>query len=365
MKDKTLKSRLEVIEGLHLGFISISEAISFLGLSKSQVFRLLRRFREDGSASLCHGLSGRQSNNKGNPLLKEQILSLIKAKYFDCGATLASELLLENESIKIHRETLRLWLKHSQLQIKTRKRRPYRQRRERKEAFGQMLQIDGSFHKWFGNEKSCLLNLIDDATSYNICHFDFEETSYAACIVLWQWIKKFGIPQSIYCDRRNAYISSELLEASGFFGQMCKRLGIHIIPAFSPQAKGRVERSNQTHQNRLIPKLRLQNISSIAEANHYLQSHYIHNHNKKFAQNYNQYPNLHRKPPTNTTLDGICYLEEPRKVNNDWTIKFKGKTFQITRKHYCPAKSTVMVRLSINGKIELFYKNETLEYKFI
>jgi hypothetical protein len=133
----------------------------------------------------------------------------------------------------------------------------------------------------------------------------------------------------------------------------------------SPQAKGRVEHSNQTHQDRLIPKLRLQYIKMTEEANHYLQSHYLYGHNKKFAQDINRYPNLHRQIPVNTILDSICYIEEPRKVNNDWTIKFRGKTLQITRKHYCSAKSTVTVRLTINGKISLFYKNEILEYKII
>ena len=118
-------------------------------------------------------------------------------------------------------------------------------------------------------------------------------------------------------------------------------------------------------ENEDIPKLRLQNINTIAETNHYLQSHYLYGHNKKFAKDITQYPNLHRKIPQNTALDSICYLEEPRKANNDWTIKFKGKNLQITRKHCCPAKSTVMARLSINGKIDLFYKSEILEYKII
>ena len=365
MTPSILDTRLAWLEHLDTGNISPKEAQERLGVSERHIFRLLKRFREEGSGCVCHGLTGRQSNNRGNPLLKEQVLSLIKTKYYDCGATLASELIFENEGIKVHPETLRLWIKQYQLQVRTRKRKPYRQRRERKEAFGQMLQIDGSFHKWFGGEKSCLLNLIDDATSYNLCIFDEEETSYAACTVLWQWINKFGIPQSIYCDRRNAYISSELLEAKGFFGAICKRLQIKVIPAFSPQAKGRVERSNQTHQDRLIPKLRLNKVSTIAEANRYLQSHYLYGHNKKFAKDYTLYPSIHRKPPPNTTLDSICYLEEPRKVNNDWTVKFRGQTLQITRKYYCPAKSTVMVRLSISGKIELFYKDEILEYKIL
>jgi len=365
MAIKDLEARLLLITELLKGNITRFEAANRLEVTPKQVGRLLKLYLKEGLSGFIHKLTDKPSNSRYSEAFKENILNLIRYKYFDCSPTLAAELLDENEAIKVHPETLRLWMKSQHLQPKTRKRKPYRQRRERKKGFGQMLQIDGSFHKWFGGEKSCLLNLIDDATSYNLCYFDVEETSYAACHVLWQWINKFGIPQSIYCDRRNAYISSELLEASGFFGQMCKRLQIKVIPAFSPQAKGRVERSNQTHQDRLVPKLRLNNVSTIDEANRYLQSHYLYGHNKKFAQDVNLYPNLHRKPSQNTTLDSICYIEEPRKVNNDWTVKFKGQILQITRKHYCPAKSTVMVRLSINGKILLLYKGELLEYKII
>jgi transposase len=367
MRTKHSQDKLELLESLDAGIISVSDTMTFLDLSKSQIFRLLRRFRTDGSLVVCHGLTGKPSNNRGNSLLKEQVLSLIRDKYYDCGATLASELLEENEGLKVHRETLRLWMRSQNLQVKTRKRKPYRQRRDRKPAFGQMLQIDGSPHEWFGVSRTtaCLLNLIDDATSHNLCFFDYEETSYAACTVLWMWIERFGIPNSIYCDRRNAYLSKELEESSGFFGQMCKRLRIQIIPANSPQAKGRVERSNQTHQDRLIPMMRLKDITTIEEANIYLKKHYLHHHNKKFAANIEMFQDIHRKLPQNTTMDSICYLEEPRKVNNDWTIKFKGKTFQITRKHYCPAKSTVIVRYSINGNISLIYRNENLDYKII
>ncbi|MCL2473639.1 MAG: ISNCY family transposase [Alphaproteobacteria bacterium] len=338
--------------------------MSVLNLSKSQTFKLLKQYREHGLQSIKHGLCNRLSNNQGNSSVKEQVLGLIRSKYYDFGPTLASEHLLEEEGIQVHPETLRIWMKQAGLAHKTRKRKPYRQRRDRKECFGKMLQIDGSFHHWFGVDKpkACLLNLIDDATSHNLCLFDHEETSYTACIVLWQWIQKYGIPQSIYCDRRNAYISSELSESSGFFGQMCKRLRIQIIPAFSAQAKGRVERSNQTHQDRLVPKMRLHNITTIEAANQYLQRHYLHYHNSRFAKQSASFEDVHSKLPQHTKLDDICYLEETRKVNNDWTIKFRGRTLQITRKNYCPAKSAVMVRYSINGHTDIYYKNEHLSY---
>jgi len=343
------------------GRMDVQEAALRLGVCERQAWRLLRKYNDSGAAGLLHGLCGKPSNRRHAGGLKERILDLVRETYFDCGPTLASEMLMEEKGIAIHPETLRLWMKSAGLLNRIRKRKPHRQKRERMGAFGQMLQIDGSFHAWFGDEKTCLINLIDDATSRNLCRFDTHETTRAAALLLWEWICKHGIPQSIYCDRRNAYISSELTEATGFFGQMCKRLGIRVIPAFSPQAKGRVERSNQTHQDRLIPKLRLRGITTLALANAYLQRHYLPHHNAKFAVA----PTLdvHRKLPPNTTLDDICHMEVPRKVNNDWTVKFEGKTFQIKRKNYCPAKSTVIVRQCISGEVKLLFRNSKLDFK--
>lgn len=256
-------------------------------------------------------------------------------------------------------------MKQEQLLIKQRKRKPYRQRRERKESFGEMLQIDGCFDYWFGREhrKACLINLIDDATSYNLCYFDKEETIRAATIVLWQWIKKFGIPKSIYADRRNAYINYDLVESSNFFGNLCRNLKIQTIPAFSPQAKGRVERSNQTHQNRLIPKLRLNNTTTINGANKYINTYYLPNHNKKFTLPIKN--DEHKKLPQKAKLDDYSYEISMRKVNNDWTIKYKSKTFQILRKNFCPAKSTIYIKETFSGKIILLFKNQELSYKIV
>jgi hypothetical protein len=230
-----------------------------------------------------------------------------------------------------------------------------------------MLQIDGSFHDWFISEdltnkedrKACLLNLIDDSTNVNMILFDKQETTKCASLLLWKWIQKYGIPLGIYCDKRNMYITdkdnnkekTELNNPKGYFRQMCDNLNITIVQANSPQAKGRVERSNKTHQDRLIKLMGFKNIKNIEEANIYLEKEYIEEHNKKFAtavdsNNNNSdnnnirsnnihdnnihnnniainidsdisFVNAHRKLNNNITLNDICYVEEARKLRND------------------------------------------------
>lgn len=355
----------ENIKQYEKGKITIKEMSETLKMSERQLYRIVHKYKQEGIQGLYHGNRNKPSHNHIDYTKKGLIMSLIRDKYYDCGASYASELLEEYEGIKINRETLRLWMKQEQLLIKQRKRRPYRKHRERKTAFGEMLQIDGCFDYWFGrdNPKVCLINLIDDATSYNLCYFDEQETIRAATIVLWKWIKKFGIPQSIYADRRNAYINYDLTASNNFFGNLCRNLKIQTIPAFSPQAKGRVERSNRTHQERLMPKLIIHNITTINESNKYLSNYYLPNHNKKFALQIQE--DSHRKLSDKAKIDDFAYEITERKVTNDWTVKYKAKTYQILRKNYCPAKSTILIKETFTGKIILLFKNQELSYKII
>jgi len=357
-----IETRYKYLGAYIQGKIDIKELYQGLKISRQQAYRIVKKYQEGGIINLKHGNKNKPSHNRYDEEKKKGIIELIRTKYYDCGASYASELLMENEGIKVNRETLRLWMKEEQLLIKQRKRKPYRQRRERETAFGEMLQIDGCFDCWFGRskEKACLINLIDDATSYNLCYFDEQETIRAATIVLWQWIKKFGIPQAIYADRRNAYINYDLTASNNFFGNLCRNLNIQTIPAFSPQAKGRVERSNRTHLERLMPKLRLNDITTINKANRYLCTYYLPAHNRKFALPVQD--DCHRKLPDNTRIDDVAYEISERKVANDWTIKYKAKTYQILRKNYCPAKSTVYVKETFTGKLFILFKNQNLSY---
>jgi hypothetical protein len=217
--------------------------------------------------------------------------------------------------------------------------------------------------------------------------FDKQETTKRASLLLWKWIKKYGIPLSIYCDKRNMYITdgdrskekTELNNPKGYFRQMCDRLGILVVQANSPQAKGRVERSNKTHQDRLIKLMRLKNITNIKEANKYLDEEYIEEHNKKFSISLlgnkkfsisllgNRILDVHKPLDNNLTLDDICYIKETRKVNNDWTISYEGRLYQLKKQslYRPPCKSTVHIRKNIEGNLSIFYGSFPIEYAIL
>jgi transposase len=390
---KDIFYKIEVLEQHLSGKITVVKLAEKLNLSKRQTQRVINRYRNSGRLSLIHKLSNKSSNHSLDKDLKEKVLKLAKEKYFDFGPTLMSECLKKRDNIIINIFTLRLWLKENKLINKLRKRKSYRTKRERKKYFGDMLQIDGSFHEWFTSQnivnkedkKACLLNLIDDNTNIIELMFDKQETTKCASLLLWKWIQKYGIPQSIYCDRRNMYITekdknkekTELHNPKGFFRTMCNNLNITVIEANSPQAKGRVERGNKTHQDRLIKLMRLKNITNIEETNKYLDEEYIKEHNEKFAlqimnmnnkiNNTDNIVDIHRKLEDNITLDDICYIEEIRKLRNDWTVSFKGNWYQLKKEsqYNIPSKSTVYVKMYIDETIGIFYGNHPIKYEEI
>jgi transposase len=396
---KDLLYRSEILEMYLSNKLTKKQVAEMLEISAKQTKRLIKKYKEQGKTSLIHGLNSKPSNNSTNEELKEKILQLAKEKYKDFGPTLLSEQLEKNENIKINHETLRLWLKESKLINKLRKRKKYRTKRERKEYFGEMLQIDGTFHKWFTNEegnnitieekdrKACLINLIDDNSNINIMLFDKQETMICACKVLWLWVQRYGIPKMIYCDGRNMYLSEkdinkekiELNNEKGYFRTMCNNLNIHVQVANSPQAKGRVERSNGVHQDRLVKLMRLKNITNIEEANKYLREEYTEEHNNRFSlikilneklinkETGLEIVDVHRKLNNNITLNDICYMEETRKVNNDWTVYYKGECYQLKKQsqYYPPTKSTVYVRKDVEGNVSIFYRNIQIEYTIL
>jgi transposase len=387
--NKNISFRIETIEKYLNSLLTQKESADKLGITERHLRRIIKKYKELGAKALIHGLHDRISNNAINKETKEKILTLIEKKYRDANPTLLVEVLEKKENIKINTETLRLWMRKDHLQPKKRRRSHFRQKRERKEFFGEMLQIDGTFHEWFispgitekEDRKACLLNLIDDSISINLILFDKQETMKCACLLLWKWINKYGIPQSIYCDRRNMYIAendkrkdnlisenkNKGKRVKGFFRTICDNLNITIIPAGSAQAKGRVERSNETHQDRLTKLMSIENIKTIEEANEYIEKEYIDNHNNKFSVKSDNIIDVHKKLEENITLNDICYMEETRKVNNDWTISFRGEWYQLKREsqYYPPTKNTVYVRMYLDGNVDVFYRNHPIKYTVI
>jgi hypothetical protein len=286
------------------------------------------------------------------------------------GPTLASEHLASEDNLEVHAETLRRWMLAEGLWSRARKRKQHRERREAKEHFGELVQMDGSFHKWFEDRgpEGCLMNLVDDATGRTLGRLGGQETIWAAAGVLRQWIEKYGVPVALYTDWKNVYVreatEKELLRGEvpvTQFGRMCERLEIRIIAANSPQAKGRVERNHGTHQDRLVKKLRRKKIQSYEAANEYLESEYLAEHNQRFARAAASGQDYHRQRPSWKELDEVFRLETERAIGNDWVVRHQNRLFQVTRQsRYAPARSKVVVCEWEDGQVEIRYGGQRL-----
>jgi transposase-like protein len=303
------------------------------------------------------------------------VLKRVEERYADFGATLASEHLAADDGLGVARETLRRWLREAGRPA-VRKRSAYRKRREPKAHFGELVQMDGSFHQWLEDRggEGCLMHLVDDATSTALFAFSKEETTWSAANLLRAWIERCGVPKALYTDWKNVYVraatESERLkgiEPVSQFGRMCARLGIRIVAANSPQAKGRVERAHGTHQDRLVKKLRLAGISDYDAANRFLEASYLADHNRRFARAAASEADFHRRRPAKRELDAIFQLEQERVVSLDWVIGYEGKLLQLERqsRHYAPAKSRVTVRENQAGDLAIEYRGRTLPFRQI
>jgi transposase len=312
-------TRAGVLARVAAGTLSMRSAATMMAVSYRQAKRLYRRYRAEGARGLKHRGAGRRSNAARDADERERILALVRDKYSGApderfGPTLAAEHLASEDGVRVHHDTLRRWMLAAGLWSRTRKRSPHRRRRERKAHFGELVQLDGSFHPWFERRgpESCLLTMVDDATGQSLGTFGAQETIWAAAGVLRAWIEHYGIPCALYTDWKNVYVRPPNQEerATGTepltqFGRMCARLGITIIPASSPQAKGRIERHHGTHQDRLVKKLRRQGIADVSRANAFLTAAYWPEHNRRFAVAPAAADDFHRRVPPRVSLDDV------------------------------------------------------------
>jgi transposase len=365
-------ARVGVMARVRAGTLSLTSAAEVLGISYRQAKRIYRRYRADGAAGLKHRSAGRRSNRATALETRRRALALIREKYSGAvderfGPTLAAEHLATEDQIEVDHETLRRWMLDAGLWQRTRRRRAHRRRRERKAHFGELVQLDGSQHAWFETRgpTSCLLTLVDDATGRSLGRFSAQETIWAAVTVLRAWIETYGIPQALYTDWKNVYVRRPTEEEQltqtvpvTQFGRMCAALGIQIIPASSPQAKGRIERNHGTHQDRLVKKLRRQGLSDLEAANAFLAGGYWTDHNRRFARPPTSADDFHRAPPPRRALDAIFRLEQTRTVANDWVVRYANRYFQIARQSQRPpARATVRVYEAIDGQIDIWYRD--------
>jgi transposase len=364
--------RSEAFGRVKAGSLSLPEASVLLGLSYRQSRRLMKRYRADGAAGLQHGHCGRVSNQAYAASFRARVLERVEERYPDFGPTLACEHLAADDKLEVHPETLRRWLREAGKPV-LRKRKAYRKRREPKAHFGELVQMDGSFHRWLEQRagEGCLMHMVDDATSTALFRFEQEETTWGAANLLRVWIERYGVPMALYVDWKNVYVreatAKEQLAGKAprtQFGRMCEKLGIRIIAANSPQAKGRVERAHGTHQDRLVKKLRLGEIKTYEEANRYVEERYMAEHNGRFGRTPAAEADFHRKRPSKRELDEVFQLEQERVVSPDWVVSYEGKLLQLERqsRHHAPASSRVTVREDQSGKITLAYRGYKLRY---
>jgi hypothetical protein len=352
--------------------ITQKEVAATVDLSERQVRRKIKRLRLEGDPSIVHGLRGKASNRSIPDRKKEKVLRLFKGQYSDFGPTLASEKLFERDKIQISDETLRLWLIREGIPYRKRKKRPHRQWRERRAQYGHMIQMDGSEHDWFeGRGPKCvLMGYIDDATGKPFGRFYLYEGTIPAMDSFKKYIRKRGIPLSVYLDKHATYKSTkrqtmeeELAdqEALSQFGRALKGLGVEIIYAHSPQAKGRVERLFRTFQDRLIKEMRLAGISSIEQANIFLAG-YLPVYAKRFAVTPRIRGDLHRPIPKGLDLNRILCIKTKRSLRNDFTVAHEKKLYQIIDN---VRTRHVMVEEHINGALIIRHKETTLRFKEI
>ena len=362
--NETERQRKAVFEMVKQKRISLIQASEQCGLSYRQTLRIYQRYEQEGDAGLIHGNRGRVSNRK-NPH-QEAIINRYFLRYEGFGPTLASEYLAK-EGLTVDHETLRKWLIKRGLWKKQRKRSPYRRKRDRKAQFGELVQIDGSIHDWLGTGKhSCLLNMVDDATSMSLAILDSGETTRVVFECLKQWLKTYGIPLAIYVDLKNVYVSNKHHRGFSHVEVACAKLGIRIIKAYSPQAKGRVERNHAVYQDRFVKELYLEAIHTIDEANKVLKNGFVEDLNGKFSKPALNPISAHRDLG-GADLNQILCWEYTRQIQHDWTFHFQGKIYQVKKHHgeWIKPKVSVFVRKHLDGSLSAWYNDKKLSLEVL
>ena len=365
--------RIPVIRSVISKQITQQEASNILGLCRQQIGRITAEVIKEGDIALIHNSRGKSSNRCTPSNIKDKILGLCSTKYQGFNPTFAAEKLFEIEKLYVHHETLRLWFIEAGIEYKKRKTLKHRSWRARRDSYGAMVQLDGSHHPWLENRgpKCVLMGYIDDATGSCFGLFYEYEGLMPAMDSFRKYIQKYGIPQSVYLDKHSTYKSTkkptledELNNQKNLtqFARALSELGVTVIYADSPQAKGRVERSFETHQDRFIKEMRLENISTIKEANKFAKSYYFPKHNRKFAVIAKDKANLHTQVPKHLNLDRIFCIKNKACLRRDFTVQYKNKFYQVLD---TIRADKVAIEESLTGAISIYHKDTQLKYKLI
>jgi hypothetical protein len=364
--------RLRVIHQVIEKKLTQVKASGLLELTDRQIRRIVKRVREMGDAGLAHRSRGKPSNRAIDGTIKARVLNVYGTTYADFGPTLAAEKLSEREGIPISDETLRGWLLQAGIDHFKRRKRPHRQWRERKAHRGELVQMDGSHHAWFEDRgPACVLMAYsDDASGRVSARFYAYEGTIPAMDSFKRYVKRYGLPLAVYADKHTTYKSpaeptlTEQLEGQepmSQFERSLSELGVEMIHAHSPQAKGRIERLFGTFQDRVIKEMRLAGITTMEEANRFLAG-YLPIYNRRFAIRPAQTADLHRSIPQGLDLNGTLCIKTERALRNDFTVAHNRTLYQI-KDTFRAQRVTVEERL--DGSLRITHQGKRLRYHAI
>jgi hypothetical protein len=359
---------LKVLASVRDGQRSQVEAARLLGITPRHVRRLLRTVQDRGDSALAHGLRGQPSNRQALTDLRQRVLRAYRADFHDFGPTLACEKLADRDLV-VSRETLRRWLIQEGLWQPRQRRDVHRRRRARRECFGELVQMDTSIHDWTEGrgEPMVLVNMIDDATSRVLAGFYAGETVEAHMDLLGQWLRRYGRPVALYTDRDSIffYQSKGRGDPEGLtqFGRALQELGIELILARSPQAKGRVERFFETAQDRWVKEMRLAGVTTRQQANALAHRLLIPQFNRRFAVTPASPSDAHRPLGPGHNLGAILSIQHERVVANDYTVRFQNRLYQVGRPVYPGLRQgRVVIELRLDGSLAIRFEDKYLKY---
>ena len=371
------RRRLEVLARVRDGQITLVKATEWLRLSYRQAKRVWRRYRQDGDKGLVHRSRGRASGRSKGAAIRKAVLELYEQLYGDFGPTLACEHLV-TKGYRIDHETLRRWLIGTGRWERRRRRMRHRQRRERKAQEGELIQMDGSEHDWFEGRgpRAVLMVMIDDATNRTYARFFEGETTVAAMDTFERYAGRYGLPRALYVDLDSIYRvprgqPSLADQRTGQtrpltqFERAMRTLGVQIVLAYSPQAKGRVERRNGVFQDRLVKEMRLAGINTLDAANTFLDRQFLPQLNRRFNVPAANPHDAHQPIAADINLTEVLSEEETRTVDKDWTVRWQNRSLQILKDNpFLPLPNrTITVRQLRRGGLQLLHKGRKLRWR--
>jgi hypothetical protein len=362
------RDRLRVLHSVLDGQRSQVEAARLLRFTPRHVRRLLLRLQQGGDAALIHGLRGQPSNHRKAAKLRRRVLQLYRKDYPDFGPTFAAEKLAER-GLEVSPDTLRRWLLAEGIWQPQRRRDQHRSRRPRRACFGELVQMDTSLHDWTEGrgEDMVLIHMIDDATSRLLGRFYDADTVLNHMDLLLRWLGAHGRPLALYTDRHSIFQPQDkgraLPEAETQFGRALRELDMELIWAHSPQAKGRVERSFGTAQDRLVKEMRLAKVKTIIQANALLDDGLLAKHNRMFSVSPREAGDAHRELATAFNVAAILSLQAQRTVANDYTVRFENRHYQLDKPIYPGQRGAkVVIELRLEGSMAIRYGEHYLKY---